>query len=210
MEKSKLNKELTEKQEKLLKFIEEYQIENNKSPTIREMREFFGVSSDNSILKLLKALEEKNVIEKDESHRGIKTLNSVKKKLARESFKLPLMGFIPAGGPILTEEFVDSWMEVSPDLIQKNKNSYLLRVTGESMINAGIFDGDILIVCSDFIPKNGDIVVALVDNQNTVKRYIKTDELVYLKAENPRYEDIYPEHHLEIQGVVTGLLRFYK
>jgi repressor LexA len=201
---------LTEKQEALLNYIEQYQMEHGGSPTLREMREAFGVSSDNSILKLLKALEEKGKIIKDEKHRGIKLLSQVKERLEKSSFKLPLMGSIPAGRAVSAEENVESWLEVGQDFVLPNKQSFLLRVTGNSMINAGINEGDILVVCADLVPKNGDVVAALVDNQSTVKTYTIRNGKVCLKAENPEYDDIYPESSLCIQGVVTGLFRYYK
>ncbi len=202
---------LTEKQEALLQFIESYQLEFGRSPTIREMREHFGVSSDNSILKLLTALKEKGAIQKDDTPRGIKLLSSVKEKLFSTELKLPLLGMIPAGGPVLSEEYVESWMKVSDDIVYKAKDSYLLRVKGDSMVDAGIFEDDILVVCGSLGPKIYDVVVALVDNQNTVKRYMKDAQgRLYLKPENSRYDNIYPEGELCIQGVVTGLLRFYK
>lgn len=201
---------LTEKQEALLNYIEQYQMEHGGSPTLREMREAFGVSSDNSILKLLKALEEKGKIIKDEKHRGIKLLSQVRERLEKSSFKLPLMGNIPAGRAVSAEENVESWLEVGQDFVLPNKQSFLLRVTGNSMINAGINEGDILVVCADLVPKNGDVVAALVDNQSTVKTYTIRNGKVCLKAENPEYDDIYPESSLCIQGVVTGLFRYYK
>ncbi|MBP7058388.1 transcriptional repressor LexA [Candidatus Gracilibacteria bacterium] len=202
---------LTEKQEAVLKFIEDYQFEHGASPTLREMREYFGVSSDNSILKHLKALEEKGFISKDDTPRGIKLLSSVKERLEAPEFKLPLLGMIPAGGPVLTEEYVEKWVNVGEDMVYKLKDSYLLRVTGNSMIDAGIYEDDILIVCGSLEPRVGDIVVALVDNQNTVKRYMRDGQgRVYLKPENENYENIYPEGELCLQGVVTGLIRNYK
>jgi len=202
---------LTEKQEAVLKFIEDYQLEHGSSPTLREMREYFGVSSDNSILKHVKALEEKGYIKKDDTPRGIKLLSSVKEKLDSAEFKLPLLGMIPAGGPVLSEEYIEKWVNVGEDVVYRAKDSYLLRVKGTSMIDAGIYEDDILVVCGSLQPKQGDIVVALVDNQNTVKRYMKdANNRVYLKPENPEYDNIYPEGELCIQGVVTGLLRHYK
>lgn len=201
---------LTEKQEAVLHFIEDYQIKNGSSPTLREMREFFGVNSDNSILKHLKALEEKGYIEKDDTPRGIKLLSSVKKRLESSEVKLPLLGMIPAGGPVLSEEYIEKWVNVGEDVVYKGKDSYLLRVKGDSMVDAGIFEDDILVVCGGLEPRTFDIVVALVDNQNTVKRYMKDGKQVYLKPENPKYDNIYPEGELCIQGVVTGLLRYYK
>lgn len=201
---------LTEKQEALLQFIEDYQLEHGGSPTIREMREHFGVSSDNSILKQLNALKEKGYIQKDDTPRGIKILSSVKERLSSSELKLPLLGMVPAGGPVLTEEYIERWIKVSDDIVYKAKDSFLLRVKGDSMVDAGIFEDDILVVCASLEPRIYDIVVALVDNQNTVKRYMKEGGKVYLKPENPRYENIYPEGELCVQGVVTGLLRFYK
>lgn len=200
---------LTDKQKAVLKFIEKYQLKNGSSPTIREMRERFGVSSDNSILKHLKALEEKEYIQRDDTPRGIKILDAVKKRLETESRKLPLLGYIPAGGPVLSEEFIDSWYDVGPDIADKEEGTFILKVRGESMIDAGINDGDLVIVDSGKQARNGSIVVALVDNQNTVKTYINSGGKVYLQAENPAFEDIYPEGELMIQGVVTSLLRFY-
>lgn len=206
-----MQESLTEKQEAVLEFIENYQIEHGSSPTIKEMREYFGVSSDNSILKHVKALEEKGYIQKDDTPRGIKLLNSVKERLQNAEFKLPLLGMIPAGGPVLTEEYIEDWVNVGEDVIYKSKDSYLLRVTGDSMVDAGIYEGDILVVCGALEPREGDVVVGLVDNQNTVKRYMKDSSgRVYLKPENPNYDNIYAEGELCIQGVVTGLIRYFK
>jgi repressor LexA len=202
---------LTEKQEAVLKFIEDYQLEHGSSPTLREMREHFGLSSDNSILKHVKALEDKGYIIKDDTPRGIKLLSSVKEKLNSTELKLPLLGMVPAGGPVLSEEYIEKWVNVGEDIVYRAKDSYLLRVKGNSMIDAGIYEDDILVVCGSTQPKQGDIVVALVDNQNTVKRYMQDAQgRVYLKPENPEYDNIYPEGELCIQGVVTALLRYYK
>lgn len=201
---------LTEKQEAVLEFIGEYQMQNGSSPTLREMREHFGVNSDNGILKHLKALEEKGFIQKDDTPRGIKLLSSVKERLNAPELKLPLLGMIPAGGPVLSEEYIEKWLRVGGDVVYKAKDSYLLRVKGDSMVDAGIFEDDILVVCGSLEPRIGDIVVALVDNQNTVKRYMKNGNRPYLKPENSKYDNIYPEGELCIQGVVTGLLRYYK
>jgi len=201
---------LTEKQESVLKFIEEYQLGHGKSPTIREMREEFNVSSDNSILKHLKALKEKGFIKKDDTPRGIALLNTVKEKLnSAATIKLPVLGFIPAGGPVLTEEYVNSWMEVGEDLAKNSSDYFLLEVTGNSMIDAGIFEGDLVVVNIKKSPKDEDIVVALVDGSNTLKRFMRRNEQVYLKAENSEYKDIYPTNELVIQGVITSLIRQY-
>lgn len=201
---------LTEKQEAVLTFIEEYQMNFGKSPTIREMKEHFGVSSDNSILKHVKALTDKGYIEKDDTPRGIKLLDSIKAKLQGVGgIRLPILGAIPAGGPVVSEENINGWMEVGEDLAGNAKDYFLLTVTGESMINAGIIEGDLVVVNMKKEPRHNDIVVGLVDGGNTLKRFIKKDGKVYLKAENDNYQDIYAEHELRVQGVVTALIRQY-
>lgn len=201
---------LTEKQEAVLKFIEEYQLSFGKSPTLREMREHFQVSSDNSILKHLKALEEKGYISKDDTPRGIGLLDIVRGRLEGDTgMRLPVLGFIPAGGPVLSEEYVSSWMDVGSDVAKNSKDFFLLEVTGNSMIDAGIFEGDLAVVDSKKEARDGDIVVALVDNRNTLKRFVKRNGEVYLKAENKDYSDIHPDEELVVQGVVTTLIRRY-
>lgn len=200
---------LTEKQEAVLKFIEQYQLEYGKSPTLREMREHFGVSSDNSILKHLNALKEKGFIKKDDTPRGIQLLNSVKEKFsaAVSSVSLPILGTIPAGGPVMSEEYISGYMNVGEDIAKDNGNYFLLKVRGNSMIDAGIFEGDLVVVNTKVVVKDGDIVVALVDNENTLKRLVKQKGELFLKAENSEYSDIYPVSELQVQGVVMTLIR---
>lgn len=202
---------LTEKQEAVLKYIEQYQMKMGKSPTLREMREHFGVSSDNSILKHLKALEEKGFLRKDDTPRGIGLLDSVKEKLEAVSniARIPLLGMIPAGGPVFSEEHVISYFEVGNDFLKKPQGSFALKVSGLSMINAGILEGDFVIANREISPKDNDVVVALVDGRNTVKRYRKKDHQVWLEAANPDYSDIHPDEYLEVQGVVTAVIRMY-
>jgi len=201
---------LTEKQEALLNFIEDYQLNFGKSPTIKEMKEHFQVNSDNSILKPLKVLTEKGYIQKDDTPRGIQLLESVRSRLHDTStVSLPLLGFIPAGGPVLTEQYVDRWVKLGDDMVsaKDSKNFFLLQVRGNSMIDAGIFEGDTVLVDTAKTPKNGDVVVALIDNANTLKRFIKEGAHVYLRAENKEYPDIHPLNELIIQGVVKSLIR---
>ncbi|MDP2624636.1 MAG: transcriptional repressor LexA, partial [Candidatus Peregrinibacteria bacterium] len=173
--------------------------------------EHFGVSSDNSVLKHLKALEEKGYIEKDDTPRGIKLLSKIKEQLeaAANVACIPLLGTIPAGGAVEAEENILGTFEVGRGLMKTKTGSYLLRVTGSSMIDAGIYEGDMVLVSPEQNPRHGDVVVALVDGENTVKRYMNERGKIYLKAENPEYENIYPTQQLEVQGVVNGLIRNY-
>lgn len=204
---------LTEKQEVMLGIIRDYQQEHGASPTLRELREALGVSSDNSVLKHLDALEEKGFISRrGDGSRSIEMLENLKQRLDTPSeHRLPLLGFIPAGGPVASEEYVENWYTVGEDMVYRMKDSYLLRVVGDSMIDVGIHEGDMVVVCGSLVAKAGDIVVALVDKGNTVKRLMRDKNgVMYLKPENPKYEPIYPRHELELQGVVTGLIRLYK
>jgi repressor LexA len=202
---------ITEKQEAVLKFIEDYQLKFGKSPTLREMREKFQVASDNSILKHLKALKEKGYLEKDDTPRGIKMLSSVRKRFEAASnvMRIPLLGTIPAGGAVIAEEHIIDYFEVGKDLLKKPQGSFALRVTGLSMIDAGILEGDFVVANRDMKAKDGDVVIALVDGENTVKHYRSKDGRVWLEAANPDYKDIEPSEFLEVQGVVTAVIRMY-
>lgn len=204
-------KTLTPRQSELLKFIEAYQWEHGASPTLREMREHFEVSSDNGILKHLKGLEEKGYLHKDDTPRGIKLLDTIKQKMemAEQIVSVPLVGTIPAGGPVLAQESILGTFEVGKGLMRMENGAFLLRVTGNSMIGAGIYERDMVLVAPKRKARTGDVVVALVDGESTVKRYVEQNGKKFLKAENPEYEDIHPEQELEIQGVVVGLIRNY-
>lgn len=201
---------LTERQEALLHFIEDYQMEYGASPTLREMREHFGVASDNGILKHLDALRTKGYLEKESTPRGIKLLENVRRKLhAEEGTQVPILGTIPAGTPTLAAAEKIGTMTLDSSLVGDPRNTFLLRVSGQSMRDAGILEGDFVLVSTHKEARSGDIVVALVDGENTIKRLIREGNRIALKPENPAYGIIYPENELCVQGVVTALLRQY-
>jgi repressor LexA len=207
----KFSGDITQKQSEVLDFIENFQFRNGCSPTLKEMRVHFKVSSDNSILKHLKALEQKGCIKKSDTPRGIKLLDSIKDKLsiADNMIKLPLMGQVAAGPTATEEENIVGWYAIDSSLVKHSGDTFLLKVRGDSMENAGIYDGDMVIADRKITPKHKDVVVALVDNENTVKRYINKAGLICLKPENDNYRPIFPKEELIIQGVVTGLIRSY-
>ncbi len=203
-------RELTQKQSQVLQFIEKYQLQNGKSPTIREIKGFMQVSSDNSILKHLTALEKKGYLKKDDTPRGIGLLESVKNKLQSQFVSIPLLGSVPAGGPVLSEEYIEDYIAVEASSIAKPQQHFWLQVTGNSMVEAGIFEGDLVLCNTKQEAKTNDVVVALVDGENTLKRLLKIEGRYFLKAENPEYSDIHPLSSLQIQGVVVKLSRnFY-
>lgn len=200
---------LTEKEKQLLGFIEKHQLKYGSSPTVREMREYMGLKSDGFVVHCLKSLAEKKAIKKGSTPRSIKLLPQVEQRLQTDFVKLPVLGAVPAGGPVVSEENVLDWISFEAGKIKHPEQTFILKVRGDSMINAGIFDNDYVIAAMNMPPRPNDIVVALVDGGSTVKRYMIQHGKPYLKQENPTYENIYPESDLQVQGVVIGVFRWY-
>lgn len=201
--------DLTSKEKQLLSYIEEYQLANGSSPTVKEMRRHMGLKSDGFVIHCLKSLVEKGAIRKGSTPRSIKLLPVVREKLNSNTVKIPVLGAIPAGGPVISEENVEDWISFEAGQIENPQDTFILRVRGDSMIDAGIFEGDFVIATAKKSPRSGDIVIALVDGGSTVKRYMTQSGKSYLKAENAVYKNIYPESELQVQGVVVGLFRWY-
>ena len=175
--------DITKRQKELLEHIISSIRDNSMPPTISQMAKSMGVRSKNAIVKLLKELQDKGYIKRDSSARGIKVLQSLGRSLQKGISLVPVLGDVPAGGPMLTD------------------------VYGDSMINAGIFNNDLVVVCPTKEVKNNDIVVGLIGQEVTVKRLVKSAGKTYLKAENPKYKDIYPEGEWSVQGRVIGVIR---
>lgn len=200
---------LTPKEQKLFSFIEEYQLEHGASPTVREMRMHMRLKSDGFVVHCLKQLVHKGALKKDDTPRGIKLLSAARERLAGNFIKVPVLGSIPAGSPVAAEENIEDWVTLEQKNLRGSKDCFILRVRGESMINAGIFEGDLCLASATKKAKTHDIVVALVDGESTLKRVIIQKNAPYLKSENPRYPDIRPLSELQVQGVVIGLFRWY-
>ena len=207
--------ELTEKQREILNSIIDRINATGVPPTLDEIKDEFGFASKFAVVRHLDALTKKGFIKRTNKARDIQILRgpnrepmSLGKYLpTEEDFMLPLIGTVTAGSPILTEENIDRYMAVPRYLVRTSQSCFLLRVQGYSMIRAGILDGDYVIVQSTNQAQNNDIVVALVGNEVTVKRLVTTGTQSYLKAENPQYEDIYPQEDWSIQGKVLALIR---
>lgn len=176
----------------LKKFYKEF----NRLPSYTEMLKLFGFSSKNSVFKLINKWIEDGFLSKED------------KKLAPTSkfFGLPLLGIIKAGYPILAEEN-KTYLTLDEYLIDDPTHLFLLKVSGDSMINAGIFEGDIVIIDHNKLAKNGDIVLAEVDREWTLKYLNKSSTKTYLEAGNSKYPPIYPERELKIHGTVKGVVR---
>lgn len=202
-------KSLTEKQKQVLRLIVENIKQAGYPPTLQELADALGVRSKNAVLKHLAALQKKGYIAERPggAARGIRILDSLGYMDSGEERSVPLVGSVTAGAPILAEENVERYLPVPKYLMPAKGDYFALRVQGESMVNAGIFHGDLVIVEATKDARHGDIVVALVGNETTVKRLALENGRKYLKAENPRYSDIHPQEAWSIQGKVVALIR---
>ena len=201
---------LTRRQDEILNFIKEYIVSHGYPPTIREIGKAMGVNSPATIHAHLNNLEKKGFIKKDDSkNRAIELL--VKNEFANNSNELtvevPLLGKITAGSPIEAIEHPDEYFAIPSYLIPKNKEVFTLNVSGCSMINAGILDGDIIIVERANTARNGQIVVAMTDeNEVTLKTYYKEADHFRLQPENDTMEPIILQN-VSILGIAIGLYR---
>ncbi len=202
-------KKLTEKQKQILEMIGRHVKRRGFPPTMQELADELGIRSKNAIFKHLAALESKGYIQRHGggTARGITVLHPMGLPNQAHADNVPVLGRIAAGAPILAEQNIERYVAV-PDYLTGGSGSYFaLRVQGDSMIDAGIFEGDLVIVRSATQADNGDIVVALTGEEATVKRLIASGENMYLKPENPAYAPIPLSQAWSIQGKVVALIR---
>lgn len=200
-------KELTDKQKKLHDLLSDEIRGKGLPPTISEIAKGLKLKSKNAVVKLLKSLEEKGYIKRSNKARGIEVFNPEGEPISRGLISIPLLGRITAGIPMLAEEQIEDWLNLPVSLVRGRKDVFLLKVMGMSMKDAGILNDDLVIVKQQKIADVNDIVVALLEDEATVKRLVKKENKFYLKAENKEYPNIYPEHEWSIQGKVIGVIR---
>jgi repressor LexA len=193
---------LTARQAEILDLIRDHIAEEGCPPTRAEIACMLGFRSANAAEDHLRALERKGYVELlAGSSRGI--------RLLEEDYGLPVVGRVAAGAPVLAEEHIEDYCQVDPETFYPRAD-YLLRVTGDSMIDIGIHDGDLLAVHRTKDAENGQIVVARLDDEVTVKRFRQRGAIVRLLPENPAYEPIrvdLREQALVIEGLGVGILR---
>ena len=194
-------------QRQIVDFIAQYIQLNNYSPTLQEIADAIGVSSLATVHEHLGALEKKNVIRRSEGAvRGIELLDRTFLKIS-EGIDLPLMGYIAAGRPIDPYPDPNATFKVSPQLISGKRRAYVLHVKGESMIEDGILDGDYVVIEEQEDVRDGDIVVALLENGlATLKRYFKEATRIRLEPANSNMTPIYATN-VRVQGRCVGLIR---
>ena len=196
---------LTERQRNVLEFIQSEQREKGITPSTREIQSHFGLASQTSVMQYLAVLERKGFINRH-ARKARALITPVQKVRITD---IPIYGQIPAGMATLTEQTIEGHVSLDARSVNASKNgrTFALRVRGDSMINAHILDGDIVILEDRKDVHNGDIVAALIDGETTLKRYVVEHGRPYLKAENSEYPDLIPARELRVQGVMVSLVR---
>lgn len=184
-----------------VKGISRFYYQKGRMPSFSEIGEIVGMSSKNAVYKLVNKLEHLNVLERDK-----------KGRLIPRSIAAPvkMLGTVEAGFPSPAEEELVDTLSLDDLLIQNPEATFLLKVSGDSMSGAGILPGDMVLVDKGKTPKSGDIVIAEVDGEWTMKYLKKRGESVVLIPANPKYQPIRPKKELKISGVVTAVLRKYR
>lgn len=207
-------KSLTRRQESVLEYIKEYIDKNHYSPSVRDIADHFQLVSAAGVHKHIKALVRKNYLQKTDhlsrSLRIVSSNNDDKNKI-EGTITLPLVGIVAAGKPIQAIENATETISVSTEVISSAKGKFALLVRGDSMIDDGILDGDVVIMNGERQPKNGETVVALINKQETtLKRFFQENGKIRLQPANPTMDPIVIEGgDLEVQGVVVALWRNY-
>lgn len=206
-------KELTSRQEQILEYIKKYSKENKMPPTVREIGNHFEISSTNGVRSILAALIKKGYIARSPRlSRGIEIVGDSpeEKELApSNTIEIPIVGRVAAGTPILAVQNLEGTVTIDRDFLACRSDVFALRVKGDSMIEAGIFDGDLIFARQQKTADRGEIIVAQVNNEATVKYYHPNNDVVELRPANPSYRPIIvkKDKDFSIAGRVIGVMR---
>lgn len=199
---------ITKKQQEILNYIKEEILKKGYPPAVREICEAVQLKSTSSVHSHLETLEKNGYIRRDPTKpRAIEICDDNFQMVRTEMVSLPVVGQVAAGTPILAEENIESYFPVPADMVPKGE-SFVLKVKGDSMINAGIYSGDQIFVQSCNTAHNGDTVVALIDDSATVKTFYKENGHIRLQPENDYMEPIIVDD-CQILGKVFGVFRLY-
>ena len=197
-------REVSEKQNEIYEFLKTYTDNKGYPPSVREICEAVGLKSTSSVHGHLKRLESKGLIRRDPTKP--RALEIIDNSLKKEMVNIPIIGKVTAGLPILANENVEDTFPIPLDYIRHNKELFMLNISGDSMINAGIFDGDLAIIEECKTANNGEIVVALIENEATIKRFYKEKNHIRLQPENDNMEPFIFDN-VFILGKAIGLYR---
>ena len=199
---------ITPKQREILEYIKQEILNRGYPPTVRELCDAVHLKSTSSIHSHLESLEKNGYIRRDPSKpRAIEIVDDSFNLTRREMVNVPIIGSIAAGQPLLAIQNIENYFPI-PAEYMPNQDTFMLRVKGESMINAGICDGDVIIVKQQNTASNGDMVAALVDDSATVKTFYKEDGHIRLQPDNDNMDPIIVPD-CQILGVVFGVFRFF-
>jgi repressor LexA len=197
--------DLTKRQQEIFDFIRKYAEKTGYPPTVREIGKAVGLHSSSTVHAHLANLEKIGLLRRDPTKPRAIELLVDKARQAIRGQGLPLVGQVAAGAPILAEEHIEEYIDV-PEVIGGGVGDYVLRVKGDSMRDAGILEGDYVVVQKADDAEDGEIVVALIEDEATVKRFYREEDGVRLEPENPAYEPI-RSSDVQLLGKVVGVLR---
>ena len=213
--------QLTDRQEEILNFIKQFRSETGYPPTLREIGKKFDISSTFGVKRHLDALVKKGYLNiESNASRGISfqkdddndnKLNLFQLEKDHGFRKIPVVGRVAAGSPILAEENIDGNIVIDSSFTKMADDCFALKVKGDSMVNAGIFEGDVVVVSSKREPVNGDIVVALINDEATVKTYENKNGKIRLIPQNDLYQpiEILNKQEFKLAGKVVGVVRWF-
>ena len=202
-------KQITDRQKEVFVFIENFTKENNSPPTVREISQHFEISL-RAVQDHISALQKKGFISTEQKRsRSIRILDDKKQSVPKVFIdKIPILGTIAAGRPLLCEENLNGYVNLTEPFIRPGKNYFALRVRGSSMINAGILEGDLAVIEQASSAVDGQIVVAVLDDAITLKRFYKESSRIRLQPENPDFQAIYCQD-VRIVGILSSIVRTY-
>lgn len=207
--------ELKKRERQILKFIMEEVQRRGFPPSVREIAEGVGLKSTASVYLYLNSLDEQGFIKKDKRKPRALEIMDVCKHLGlvendkREMVEIPVLGEINAGEPILAQENIEDYFPIPLSFLRvKREDLFILRVQGDSMVEAGILSGDMAIMKQQSTAQNGEIVAALLEDEATIKRFYKLEDRIRLQPENKNHDPIYVQD-VQILGILIGLFRSY-
>ncbi len=203
-----MSSKATPRQQEILDYMKEEILKKGYPPTVRDICEAVNLKSTSSVHSHLEALERKGLIRRDPSKpRAIEIMDDSFQMVRHEMTSIPVVGTVAAGSPILAEQNIDTYFPLPVEYVP-NAQSFILKVKGDSMINVGIFDGDLIFVEQCNTARNGEIVVALVDDSATVKTFYRENGRFRLQPENDSMEPLIFDS-VTILGKVYGVLRLF-
>jgi repressor LexA len=200
-----VGKGLTRRQQEILTFIQRHSDAHGYPPSVREIGQALGLTSSSTVHSHLSALEKKGYLRRDPSKpRALEILKDEHEVPAKKVISLPVVGQVTAGLPILAQQNIEDYFPLPQEFVRSDE-CFILKVRGDSMVDAGIFDGDMLVVRKQQTAKDRDIVVARMEDEATVKRFFREDGRIRLQPENPRMEPIFTRD-VAIEGVALAVI----